>query len=279
MNLHQSVLLASVLVAGFGSMPAHAEDEPPGIQALQEFREGPQRRDPVVNRFFLKANRFEISPAIGFIPTNSYVSHVTFGAALNYHFTEQLAVHLFAAGSPSSGSGELKPLTELLLDRATDDEFRQAVDKVSLASTLGVSWSPFYGKINILGETVANFDFFVTGGLGIVLETDKWAIENLSYQPGARGPAGRFAIYDPELPGRLSARFGPSLGVGANFFLSQSVALHLDGRFFLYFDRARASGTSTFDDPPGRTTAVPMFSATAGISIFVPKMKPRLSDF
>ena len=60
---------ASVLALGVIS-PAEAADKDasPGLEAIDSFRNGEKSRQAVENRFFLKQERFEISPVIGYVP-------------------------------------------------------------------------------------------------------------------------------------------------------------------------------------------------------------------
>src|SRR5690606_11358490 len=88
MNRSPKAVLAGVGLAFVLPFTAHAQDErkPPGIEALEELREGRKPPSPVQNRFFLKAKRFEITPMVGSSPNNPFASRFSVSLALAYHF-------------------------------------------------------------------------------------------------------------------------------------------------------------------------------------------------
>jgi outer membrane beta-barrel protein len=263
-------LLLACLGLGIVAAPALAEDEekPPGVTALEAFRAGAPRTNPVVNRFFLKAKRFEITPTVGLVPNNPFARRFTVNLGFGYHFTESLAIAGNFSFAPDLKERDLKGLTDVLLERASDDDFAQPVDKVTLSAALGVQWAPFYGKINLLGETVVNFDFYGFLGVGMVVQNEYTATEN----PDATTVSDFVILSEPN----SEVRFAPTLAVGANFFVTQTIAIRLDGRFALFPDDKPVYDPS---DPPTGMRLVTMFTASAGVSIFIPKMKPRLYDF
>ena len=67
-------LLGSVLLGAALASPALAADSSgsPGLEALREFREGRHVPPAVQNRFFVKAERFEIAPTLGYVPNNPF---------------------------------------------------------------------------------------------------------------------------------------------------------------------------------------------------------------
>jgi outer membrane beta-barrel protein len=263
-------LLLTCLGLGIAAFPAWAGDEekPPGVTALDAFRGATPQRNPVKNRFFLKAKRFEITPTLGLVPNNPFARRFTVNLGYGYHFTESLAIAGNFAFAPDFKERDLKGLTDVLLERAADIDFAQPLDKVSLSAALGVQWAPFYGKINLLGETVVNFDLYGFLGVGMVVQNEYTATEN----PDAT-KASEFVILSAPT---TEVRFAPTLAIGANFFLTQTIALRLDGRFALFPDDKPVYDPS---EPPTGMRLVTMFTATAGVSIFIPKMKPRLYDF
>jgi len=267
-NLPHAACAAALWVAASGQVALADESAPPGIQALEQFRSGKIQRNPVQNRFFLKGKRFELSPQFGFVPNNPFARRFTVGVGLGYHFNEQLSVQGIFSFAPDLGERDVKSLTDVLLQRATDDDFRQPLDKVSLSAAFGVQYSPFYGKINLIGETVLNFDFYAFLGLGLVVQTEYAALEN----PNATTVAD-FVVLEK---GATEVRPAPVIAIGGNFFLTGAVALKLDGRFTLYPD-----DKPVYDEanPPEGMRLVTLFTASAGISVFLPRMKPRLYDF
>lgn len=259
------ISLAAPSIANAGSNP--------GDKALDEFKADQKKYDVVQNRFFLKQNRFELTPMFGYVPNNPFAARYVGGLLAAYHFTENFGAEGAFIYSPDLGEGDLKDLTNTLVaiakeGAAPDVEFQQPVDKLILGATFAARWAPIYGKINLLGERVANFDFYVVGGLGML------------------SIAKYYAVYDDDAPdGEAPTALNPigtvakvpiNLGVGMNFFVSGGVALKFDARNYLYFDGEPQYNP---DIPVTSSRLYNNFVASVGVSVFIPKMKQRQYDF
>ncbi|HHO50591.1 MAG TPA: outer membrane beta-barrel domain-containing protein [Deltaproteobacteria bacterium] len=250
-----------------------AQADSPGLDAKSDYRAGRQPNPAVENRFFLKENRFEIAPIFGYVPNNPFARRYVGGAILGYHFSETFSAQFQLTYSPDLGENDLKELTSVLLERAftanTNGEtnFQQPLDKVELGGTLGVTWAPIYGKINLVGETVLNFDFYLFGGLGMVSKTNYVATYDDS-------PEAVDIVNLSE--GINEVRPGLYIGLGQNYFLSQSMAFKLDLRSSFYIDNRPQY------DPEVQVLEQRLYNnfvAGGGIALFFPKMQPRLYDF
>lgn len=272
MNLSRTLLLAGFGVLGTSTATAAERAEtPPGVVALEAFRNPDTRRNPVQNRFFLKSRRFEITPMLGTVPNNAFASRFTISVGLGYHFTEQLSLQALIGFAPDLVKRDVKSLVPILLQQAADDSFEQPFDKTTLSATIGVGYAPVYGKINLLGETVLNFDFYGFIGLGMVVQNEYFATRS----PTADQATTNAEFFDLERT-QTEVRAAPTIALGANFFLSQLVALRLDGRMGIIIDDRP---TYDRDVPVPGLRAVTQFTVSAGIAIFVPKMKPRITEF
>jgi outer membrane beta-barrel protein len=275
-----SALLAT-LVAG----PAAAKDNE-ATTALSEFRGKRVPKDVIQNKFFTKANRFEVAPLVGYIPSNAFVDNWEFGGVLAYHFSETLAAEgdfLFNPFNPDVG---VKNLTKTLLAIAYDDkasDFQQPIDTVGYAVMFSARWAPVYGKINLVGESVLNFDVYGTAGIGIVGISNNYGRINEEYNGSTVDPDTGEQI-NPVAPITPAPAEPPSpiplafnLGFGLNFFLAQGVALKLDARTINYVAPGPDYDAGDNTSPPDQFHSE--FVTTAGISIFVPKMKSRTFNF
>ena len=232
----------------------------------------------VQNRFFVKTGRYEITPGVGYIANNAMVHRVSTGLYAAYHFSEELAAEGTFMYYPDPGnSSDFKGLTTTLVGIALNGSglknFRQPVEKTILTSSVSAKWSPIYGKINLIGESVLNFDFYGTVGIGVLTKRTYFA-------QGVQNDDGTISA---EAGAVIKDGYGVPLvwGFGMNNFLNQSLALKLDARFHTYYGRPI---TPNRDDPTQPTTAdqaVPYTDllVSAGVSMFFPKMKPRLMDF
>lgn len=270
------VLAGSWLMSAAPDAHAAEDDLPPGVQALDELRNGAKPKNAVQNRFFLKSKRFELTPMVGLQAGNSFASRYLLPSlTLGYHFSEQLMLEAYVAYLPDLGKSDVSTLVPLLIQQAeSNDDFRQPFEKTTLDAALGVRWSPVYGKINILGEAVANFDFYTTLGIGFVLQNQYYAVKNDQYQDGQ--PITSF--YDL-VPDGSQPLIAPHVGIGANFFLSQMIALRLDGRMSLIVDDLPVYDPDEAEGLAGQKRLVTEFNTSLGVAFFFPKMKPRLYDF
>lgn len=268
-------LTAFTLFGVLAANPAHAGAKD-ARNALKELRDGRKPYDKVQNRFFLKENRFELAPILGTVPNNPMVTRFTGGLLGAYHFSETFAVEGAFIYSPDLGVNDLKSLVDTLVliasSGAEDDEasFQQPVDKVTLGASFAARWSPIYGKINLIGEQVLNFDFYGIGGLGL-LTVEKFAAV-LNDEFGNNPDASPSLLQERETLPVVAA----NVGLGINFFVSQSVAIKLDARSYLYVDDVPQYDV---DNQVDEQRLYNTFITSAGVSIFFPKMQPRLMDF
>jgi outer membrane beta-barrel protein len=239
-------------------------------KALEELEEGRRPYDAVMNRFFLKEDRFEIAPIIGYVPNNPMVRRYTGGILGAYHFSETFAAEGAFIYAPDLNTQDLKGLVNTLVVIAQDGSsdgsaFQQPVDKLALGATFAARWAPIYGKINLIGETVLNFDFYGVAGLGLLTINKYYARYDPTQESGLR------------LDKALSKSTVPlNIGLGFNFFINQSVAFKIDARSYLYID-----DQPQYDQSVDVTEQRPYNNliTSGGISIFFPKMQPRIQDF
>jgi outer membrane beta-barrel protein len=268
-----STLCAAVLAAttvATASGEAHAAPHP-AVQALNEFRGDTPDKNVIQNKFFVKENRFEVAPAIGLMPNNAFVTNVYGGAMLAYHFSESFAAEGTFLYAPNTGESGVKGLTKTLVLIAHDTgtgNFQQPLDRLQLGALFAARWSPVYGKINLIGEGVANFDVYGTGGVGLMLMTKDTATYNSDFESDEL--ASPVAV-DPAAP--TAAHPAVNVGMGINFFINQSIAFKLDGRTALYVAPEPDYGNNEGVALENRLYTP--FLTTAGVSIFFPKMKPR----
>ena len=258
------------------AQPAFAADEPsPGLEAIDEFRADQSARNAVENRFFSKSERFEISPTIGYVPNNPFAVRYTGGAILGYHFTETISAQSQIAYSPDMGENDLKGLVSVLLDRAynattTGAEFQQPLDKVTLSAAFGIAWAPVYGKINLVGETVLNFDLYGFAGAGMLAKSNFFA----KYDVAGVETGDVVNLFPATQPNDVLV--APVIGIGQNYFLNQMMSFKIDARVAFYVDDKPQYDAS---DDISEKQLYNNFIISGGVGFFFPKMKPRLYDF
>lgn len=258
-------LAALAPVAHAGAKPA--EDALNGVSDAKKY-------NVVQNRFFLKEKRFEVAPVAGYVPNNPFAVRYVGGLLVAYHFSETLAAEGAFMYSPDLGANDLKGLTNTLVGIASQEgdsaevTFQQPVEKMVMGATFAARWAPVYGKINLIGERVLNFDFYGVAGLGLL------SIKEYYARPGATDANGAPSTQlDFE---QNKAKVPVNLGVGFDFFLGSSVAVKLDARNYLYIDSKPQYDPNV---PEEESRLYNNFIASVGVGLFFPKMKPRQYDF
>ena len=140
------VVVAAIIGLMGSTVGAPAAEAAPADNAIEIFRNGPERKDVVQNRFFLKTGRFELAPMGGLVPNNPMVKRYLGGLQLAYHFSETFAAGGQILYSPDLGVNDLKGLTTTLVQIAsganTGVDFQQPVDKLILGATFPAQWAP-----------------------------------------------------------------------------------------------------------------------------------------
>ena len=262
-------LAVTVFSAGV-QLPAAAQDHP-ASKALTEVTDGGGPQNAVQNRFFLKESRVEITPILGYVPSDPLVKRFVGGVLGAYHFSETFAAEGAFLYSPDLGESDLKGLTTTLVgiplaeDRNTT--FQQPVDKMIMGASFAARWAPFYGKINVIGESVLNFDAYGILGLGM--------LSLQSYAATGDYDANENVIANLQALDKKVV-ITPNIGIGFNFFLNQTMALKIDGRSYFYIADEPQYDTS---EPVESKRLYNNFVASVGLSFFVPEMKKRMYNF
>lgn len=268
------------LLVSLAPSPAQAGGHP-ATQALDELQGKKAQLTVIQNKFFVKQNRFEVAPVVGYVPNNTFVSSPVGGMFLAYHFSETFAAEASILYGVPTGDGGIKNLTQTLVGIAyegdNETKFTQPLDRLELGAIFDARLAPVYGKINLLGEAVLNFDFYATIGVGLLMISKDEASVNKFYADGVEGAEPATGMQSPPSVPMVAG----NLGVGFDFFLTQGIALKIDARSLLYvadepnYHNLDASGEEEKLDKRLYNS----FITTAGVSIFIPKMKPRLSNF
>ena len=272
-SLKTWLVLATLAVLPHGA--AFAADTPAGV-ALEQARDGKTPYNAVQNRFFLKEGRIEATPFLGYVPNNPMVKRYVGGLLGAYHFSETFAAEGAFLYSPDLDQGDLKGLTHTLVaipgSAASESapEFQQPLDKMIMGATFAARWAPFYGKINLIGESVLNFDAYGVAGLGMLSLTSYYATYDA--EAAAAGDPTPTLLERPVNKAVLT----PNLGIGFNFFLNQTLALKIDARNYFYIG---AKPQYDPNDPVDEKRLYTNFVASVGLSFFVPEMKKRMYNF
>jgi outer membrane beta-barrel protein len=263
-------LATSVLMAGLTS-PTYAAEHPAG-SALADAQSDKAPDNVVQNRFFLKTGRMEATPILGYVPNNPMVKRYVGGLLGAYHFSETFAAEGAFLYSPDLGKNDLKGLTHTLVaipgmaSGDSEPDFVQPLDKMIMGATFAARWAPFYGKINIIGESVLNFDAYGVAGLGMLSMQSYLA----KYDDSSGQPDTMLELNEKKVV------LTPNLGMGFNFFLNQTMALKIDARSYFYIGKKPQYDP---DVPVDENRLYSNFVASVGLSFFIPEMKKRMYNF
>jgi outer membrane beta-barrel protein len=178
--------------------------------------------DPVSGQLYQKSHRFELTlPSANLSLRDAFFHKYFVGLKAGYHFNEVLSVNASFAGGITSptGSTTLCPETAGSSCRpAGDAQLNQVPGKIKMMAGAELAFSPIYGKLNLVAESVLHLDLSLLAGVDLV-----------RYQ-AALSTADAIAGVSP--PDQSS--IGGHLGIGMRIFLSNSVALRLELKDYLY---------------------------------------------
>lgn len=212
--LHVIVLGLVVVGVGLLASPTQvmAQDEPAANTLDGDLNNTwGERRDirVIQHRLYEKVGRHQITLSGGIIPNNPFVDYYPIGLRYGYYLIESLALELGGSyiGDTFSSQGDL----EAFLSGAGVNV--DLLDQQMWRASMGVSWSPFYGKIAILGLKLVHFDLHFGAGFGVV---------------------GVESITENRLTTESEFKPEGNLGAGFNFFISDMFSIGLDYRQYLF---------------------------------------------
>jgi outer membrane beta-barrel protein len=191
---------------------ALAEEEPPETQS-----EPPTLEDqlPTVSGQTFGVNgKFEITPGIGLSVDNAFFQNFVPQLAFGYHFSDPFYVGISGGYAFHTSAGNVNSCTAsgatLVCGPPTSDQLKQLPGALKGMASVEGAWTPFAGKVNVFAEFVIHTDFSVLLG------------------------AGAMFVLPPE--GSTDQSVAPMLspGIGTRFFFSNSLALSLQFRDYMY---------------------------------------------
>ena len=220
-----SLLIALALMTF--SAPAMAseeavDDEELEVSSLPELDEDhplywAQMREIYVmqQRPFLKEGRFATTLYGGIIPNNIFEQYFPVGLRLNYYLMENVGIEL----SGSYAFARRPSVNEIVEDHdlvtAGDEEGDGTIligDTQLSHTTVGIKWSPVYGKFSLFDNRLFYFDMYAYAGAGVVVTRT---------EPSPR---------DVGTTAKPEGAFGAGLAV----YTGQHLGLRLDYRQFVF---------------------------------------------
>lgn len=209
--------LMAMAAAMFLAAPTQAQAQERELdERLEQFWSSERELPVIQNQLYNRGGRLALGIHVGLLSSEPFFYYYPVGGRLSYHFTNQSAVEV--GGSFMDADGILTHDTELTefvrsrrqagFDSSTDTE-----DRFLWRANAVYLWSPFYGKLAFLQRKLTHFDFNLAIGAGIV------GVE--------RPEADRSVASNVIAPEAV-------LGGGVQFFMTPSMTVRLDGRFYVY---------------------------------------------
>ncbi len=247
------------------------------LETEKEARARSKPVDVVQAKFFVKDNRWEVFPHFyAGVLNNSYANRflVLSGGSVAYHAGESFfleAVVDFFPSFPRDTYDDLKSLTKELAQRVDVGDEIPVVPQESMVASLGVGFSPIYGKINLVSYYVQNFDISFVGGASIVrIHMDHFQVT------GFDDTTGRAQISGPLAPRETETFASGSLGMTIRFFLTRWLTLRADARLYGYIDTdvvdyAHPDNSGPVTTYPYKSVFRNSFILAVGLSSFWPR--------
>ena len=248
--------LIEELAAGESSTEGPIEPEPQREEVVEEIY-------AVQQIYALRLNRFELAPSAAFTLNDPYLKRYGLGFAMNYWFTNVLAVGLnfiwYDWGTnPLSRGTDIVPRIQ--------NQFRLGVpiNDWQFGLWANFTYVPFYGKFKVR-KAIFQWDSYLIGGVGL-----------MRTQP--------IPIFDPEVRSfDWNTNVAFNVGIGLRIFLTRYLTFFTEFRAYMWPDQFE----NTRVDPANRndpstwlqsgSTFVANTSIQIGLTLFLPvKFEYRL---
>lgn len=204
--------------------------------------------------YALRINRVELAPSATFTLNDPYVSHPGVGIALNYWWTNVLAIGLnFNWYQGLENESDLN----FFVRRST--RLAVPITEYQLGANLNFTYVPLYGKFMMFNEYIFQWDAYIVGGVGL-----------MRTRP--------VPVVDPEIRQfDFDWRVAFNVGIGIRVFVTRFFAIFGELRDYAYLERlenldvalgdARSDPGTWLADSPSLTNNV---TAQVGFTLFFP---------
>jgi outer membrane beta-barrel protein len=248
--------LIEELAAGDSSTEGPTEPEPQREEIAEEIY-------AVQQIYALRLNRFELAPSAAFTLNDPYLKRYGLGFAMNYWFTNVLAVG-FNFNWYDWGTNPLSRGTDIV--PRIQNQFRLGVpiNDWQFGLWANFTYVPFYGKFKVR-KTIFQWDSYLIGGVGL-----------MRTKP--------IPIFDPEVRSfDWNTNVAFNVGIGLRIFMTRYLTFFTEFRAYMWPDKFE----NTRVDPANRndpstwlqsgSTFVANTSIQIGLTLFLPvKFEYRL---
>ncbi|MCO4771517.1 MAG: outer membrane beta-barrel domain-containing protein [Deltaproteobacteria bacterium] len=171
---------------------------------------------------YVKAGNHEIGFLLSAQPWDAYTGGAMLGFDLTLNATENIGVEIMVQGGYGWANGHYRDVSHLGTNIGGELTGLAADARRQIAGgSVNVVWSPIYAKLAWGSQAVVHFDIYGT--------------------LGAHGYLNQQLDVEP----KFGANYGPSIGLGMKFFLSEKVALKFDVRDHISLEVRKYTGKFT----------------------------------
>ncbi len=204
--------------------------------------------------FALRLNRIELMPSVSFTLNDPFVSHTGVGLALNYWWTNVLAVGL--SGTWYEG---LESRSDLNFQVQRSTRLGVPVNEYQFGAHLNFTYVPIYGKFSMFNEFIFQYDIYAVGGVGLMRTRPFPTIDR------------DVRKFDFDI------RVAFNLGIGLRVFVTRWFAIFGEIRNYMYLEQVENLDIqlgATREDASTWTQSSPQFvnavTAHLGLTFFLP---------
>jgi outer membrane beta-barrel protein len=193
----------------------------------------------LARKTFLKAERFELTPQIGFTVNDPFIRTWTGNLRLAYHLNDAFAIEIGGGYTPTFGWQRLDPTDQLRRQVSlinADAQFAGLLD-------IGMTFSPMYGKFALFGDNIVYFDAFVSGGVGATIDLgDSLAHPAVDIGFGARIFVTKWLVLRGDLRDYLYSQDRKGISTLQNLmFVNLGVGIYFPFDFTYKYEAARVN--------------------------------------
>jgi outer membrane beta-barrel protein len=204
--------------------------------------------------YALRLNRVEFAPSGIFSLNDPFIGHNGVGAALNFWWTNVLAV-----GVNFNWYQGLENESDLNFYVRRSTRLAVPVNNYQFGAALNFTYVPIYGKFSFFNEFIFQYDAYVLAGVGMLMTRPLPVID----------PEVRSFDWEP--------RIAFNIGIGLRVFLSRWLAIFAEIRDYMYPEKLEALEVALGNDRYNKDTwaqSSPAFvnnvTGQVGLTIFLP---------
>lgn len=279
-----TITLAAVVFAGPSIARAQDDAEPAPTEDTVDLsadqitpRDFPRVADDeetiyaVQRKAYLIKDKFEVSVMFSALFNDRFVDSYAPVGSVTYHLAETFGLEVFGGyfiPNPSGARNEL-------FDRASLNPEFARLTQLLWAAGIGGQWSPIYGKMEIAGQQLGNFAFYLSAGIafgqtrtectsGAALDPNRGFDATQGGLPFCETDTG--TLYEPET-------FRPmgSFAGGVRFYFNNWLGLRFEIRDYMFASRVFRpnAGTGAAQGPTSRYSDIIRNNVYANIGLSI----------